>query len=444
MTFSIRPYLYIQALLWLIFFASIAYFNRFAADDFYFLSEIKIKNSFDIFHHLQFKWHGRFASNFLISYLLPMSHYPYFLLSYNLVSFGLLLLAIFRLLKNVAHYFSVEVKNLFFYAITLMSILFFSTLSPNDSWFWFTGSVVYFYSTIALLLLVSVFFKKEKNSWDYLLLVVSSIVIGGSNETMTVIVVLFLTGIVLKEKQTFRSSLPFIIAITLLSIGFLIIYFSEGTKLRDNITPDLSWQNVILYTGYATVKTLFFQFHKTFLPALFLAIPLMFSTIKRINKNNFQPIRKLLYACVIIGIVVFINHLIAVIPLGALSPERITTVSSVLIVILLIRYLFLLGSEIYISEKLKKVILGINTIGMIVFVVVTFEIHNNYARAYDKRMDDLAKIKKTIMHQKPIYLKPLPASGYLPSAEITTDTTHFLNVDLKRYFELNNALILEK
>ncbi|PIQ15967.1 MAG: hypothetical protein COW67_05690 [Flavobacteriales bacterium CG18_big_fil_WC_8_21_14_2_50_32_9] len=444
MTFSLRPYFYIQTLFWLFFFVSIAYFNRFAADDFYFLSEIKTKNSFDIFHNLQFGWHGRFSSNFLLAYLIPLNHYSYFLLSYNLVSFGLLLLAIFRLLKNAVHYFSVETKNLFFYALILMSILFFCTLSPNDSWFWFTGSVVYFYSTIALLLLLSVFFKKEKNSWDYLLLIVSSILIGGSNETMTIIVVLFLIGIVLKEKPTFRASLPFIIAITLLSIGFLIIYFSEGTKLRDNITPDLSWQNIILYTGYATVKTLFFQFHKTFLPALFLGIPFLFSTIIKTNKNNFQPIKELLYACIIIGIVVFINHLIAVIPLGALSPERITTVSSVLIVILLIRYLVLLGSKIHISERLKKVILATNTIGVMVFVVATFQIHKNYATAYDNRMEKLEKIKTTIKHQNPVYLQPLPASGYLPSAEITTDSTHFLNVDLKRYFELNNVLILEK
>lgn len=444
MAIFLRSYFYIQTLLWMFFFASTIYFNRFAADDFYFMSEIKTKSAYAIFHHLQFEWHGRFFSNFLLAYLIPLNQYSYFLLSYNLVSLGLLLFAIFRVLKNITHYFSIEIKNLFFYVIIVMSIFFFCTLLPNDSWFWFTGSVVYFYSTISLLLLLSVFFKKEKNSWDYLLLIVSSIVIGGSNETMTIIVVLFLTGFILKEKPTFSVSLPFIIAITFLLISFSIIYFSEGTKLRDNITPDLSWQNVILYTGYATVKTLFFQFHKTFLPALFLAIPLLFLNIKVTYNKKFKPIKELIFSCAIIGVVVFINHLIAVIPLGALSPERITTVSSILIVILLIRYLFLLGCEIHIPEKLKKVILATNTIGVIIFVVVTFQIHKNYAIAYDNRMQELTKIKTTNSQQNLVYLQPLPASGYLPSAEITTDSTHFLNVDLKRYFELKNVLILKE
>ncbi len=130
--------------------------------------------------------------------------------------------------------------------------------------------------------------------------------------------------------------------------------------------------------------------------------------------------------------------------MGALSPERITTVSSVLILILLLRYLILLGNKITISEKVKKVILLTNTIGMLIFVVVMFNRHKNYAEAYDARMEKLTKLKKTVSHQDPIYLEPLPVSGYIPTAEITTDTTHFLNVDLKNHFNLKNDLILRK
>lgn len=441
----IRPYLLIQVLLWSFFFISTAYFNRYAADDFYFISEIKNKSAVEIFNHLQFNWHGRFASNSLIVFLLPLTKFPYFLMVFNLSSCLLLYMAIARFTKNGANFYAINIKNKWLLAFLAMTVFFFLTLFPNDVWFWLTGSVVYLYSTIALFFLLSVFFKKEKNSRDYFLLVVSSIFISGSNEPMALILLLFLAIFAVKQPLQFKIQLPYPLSAVLLFLGFCVILFSSGTALRDELTPSLPWTKVILFTAYATVKSLLFKLHYTFIPAILLVFPFyILGTTAQFKSVNFRPVRELLYSLLLIVSIVIINHLIVVIPLGALSPDRATMVSSVLILLLLIRYLFLLGSEINISEKWKKIILGINTIGVFVFVVVTFQIHNNYATAYDKRMDELAKMKASITHQHPIYLKPLPYSGYLPSAEITTDTTHFLNVDLKRHFKLNNALILEE
>lgn len=441
----IHPYLLIQVLLWSFFFISTAYFNRYAADDFYFISEIKNKSAVEIFNHLQFNWHGRFASNLLIVLLLPLTKFSYFLMAFNLGSCLLLYMAIARLTKNGTNFYAINLKNKRLFAFLAMTVFFFLTLFPNDVWFWLTGSVVYLYSTIALFFLLSVFFKKEKNSGDYFLLVVSSIFISGSNEPMTLILLLFLAVFAVKQLLQFKIQLPYLLSAVLLFSGFCVIFFSSGTTLRDELTPSLPWTKVILFTAYATVKSLLFKLHYTFIPAILLAFPFyMLGTTAQFKSVNFRPVRELLYSLFLIVSIVIINHLIVVIPLGALSPDRATMVSSVLILLLLIRYLFLLGSEINISEKLKKTILAINTIGVLVFVVATFQIHNNYATAYDKRMDELAKMKASITHQHPIYLKPLPHSGYLPSAEITTDTTHFLNEDLKRHFKLNNALILEE
>lgn len=441
----IRPYLLIQVLLWSFFFISTAYFNRYAADDFYFISEIKNKSAVEIFNHLQFNWHGRFASNSLIAFLLPLTEFPYFLMIFNLSSCLLLYSAIARFTKNSASFYAINIKNKWLFAFLAMTVFFFLTLFPNDVWFWFTGSVVYLYSTIALFFLLSVFFKKEKNSGDYFLLVVSSIFISGANEPMALILLLFLVVFAVKQPLQFKIQLPYLLSAVLLFSGFCVIFFSSGTVLRDELTPSLPFSKLILFTSYATVKSLLFKLHYTFIPAILLAFPFyVLGTTAQFKSVNFHPVRELFYSLFLIVFIVIINHLIVVIPLGALPPDRATMVSSVLILLLLIRYLFLLGSEITISEKLKKMILGINTVAVLVFVIVTFRIHNNYASAYDKRMSELVKMKTNITHQDPIYLTPLPHSGYLPSAEITTDTTHFLNVDLKRHFKLNNALILEE
>lgn len=429
-------------LLWSFFFLSTAYFNRYAADDFYFLTEIKNKSAIEIFKHLQFEWNGRFFSNWILAWFIQWGESPYFLIVFNSISILLLYLGINRFLRKVTLFYQIKINNQNLLSFLFLTVFFFTSKAINDVWFWYSGAALYMSSTIALLFLLSVFFSKEKSFIDWVLLVVASMAIPGANEAMTIILLMFICWFLVFRKNQYK--IPLLVSAILLTICFLINYLGKGTAIRDNITPNLNWLDVILYTGYATVKTLFFQFHKTFLPALFLAIPIMFLSIPKIKSNKFHPLKELTFSCVMISIVVFINHIIAVIPLGALSPERITTVSSLLILILLTRYLYFLRSKIDISEKLKKAILVTNTVGVLVFVIVTFQIHQNYARAYDKRMEALGKIKTNIIHQQPVYLKALPNSGYLPSAEITTDTTHFLNVDLKKHFKLNNALILEQ
>ena len=124
----IRPYLIIQILLWSFFFITTAYFNRYAADDFYFISEIKNKSSVEIFSHLQFNWHGRFASNLLIAYLLPLTKFPYFLMVFNLSSGLLLYWAIARLTKNVASFYAINLKNKRLIAFLAMTVFFFLKL----------------------------------------------------------------------------------------------------------------------------------------------------------------------------------------------------------------------------------------------------------------------------------------------------------------------------
>lgn len=442
MQLLLKKYYLFQTLLWGFFFVSTAYFNRFAADDFYFINEIKAKSSYDIFYHLQFNWNGRYFSNAILAWCIQWGSSPSFLMIFNLISILLLYLSINRLVNKVVLLYNINLKQRSFIAFIILSVFFFTSKAVNDVWFWYSGAAIYLSTTIALFLLLSVLITPKKTPVDFMILIMASTAIPGANEAMAIILILFFIFwlVVIKPK----NKLPILLALTIMLIGFFINYSGNGTAYRDKITPSLNAMDVVLYTGYATVKTLFFQFHKTFLPALILALPLIFLRIKIKDKERFNPIKEFIFSSILISGVVFINHLIAVIPLGALSPERITIVSSVLILILLLRYLILLGNKITISEKAKKVILLTNTIGMLIFVVVMFNRHKNYAEAYDARMEKLIKLKKTVSHQDPIYLEPLPVSGYIPTAEITTDTTHFLNVDLKNHFNLKNDLILRK
>ena len=89
--FNTRFLILFQGLLFLIFLLTTAFFNRFAADDYYFIGELLSKSPTELFNHLNTEWHGRWTSNFVIVHLMNSNSIPFFLTLFNLVTlFGLL------------------------------------------------------------------------------------------------------------------------------------------------------------------------------------------------------------------------------------------------------------------------------------------------------------------------------------------------------------------
>ena len=76
-------------------------------------------------------------------------------------------------------------------------------------------------------------------------------------------------------------------------------------------------------------------------------------------------------------------------------------------------------------------------IGLIVVNVYFGIIHFQYAKAVDERIDFIMTHDKTT-----IYVKPLPYSGYIYSAEITNDKTSFKNQHLKNGLGIKNDILL--
>ena len=425
----------IQALLFLLFLLITSYFNRFSADDFHFIGELKSSSFKGIYTHLYSDWHGRWTSNLLI-YLLKFSATPLFLMSFNLLSFGLLYSGILQLLKVMNSNYQLSLNRLsrFIYTGVFISILFFCTVSPDDSWFWFTSSIVYFFSTIAFFWALTIYLKKRNTILDYIIYTLCLTYIGGSNEPLTFFIILSLLFLIFKRIKTSTA----ILGVILIGSSFLINYLSSGTVYRDNITPSLSFVDVILYSVYGTLKLLFFSIYKTFIPALILAYPFYLLGKKQTTPiNMFNPIASLWKSLGLIIAVILLNQLIVVYALGSLPPDRSTISSSIVTSIILIRYLFLLGN--YHREKYKPLnpILIFSVVGLICFNGYFGYLHYQYAQAVDLRIDHISSCNNEL-----IVVYPLPESGYLHSAEITTDTKHHTNKHLKKGVGLNKDIIL--
>ncbi|MGB0882128.1 MAG: DUF6056 family protein [Vicingaceae bacterium] len=428
-----------QAILFCLFLLTTFYFNRFAADDYYFIGELKTKSLSEIYSNLYLKWNGRWTYNFFVLFFLKFNSTSFFLPLYNLLTIGTLYLGIHKLLQsvNTFYHFNFSLKKVTIYSAIALSTLFFCTMEPNDTWLWYTSSVAYLWSVSAFFWGASTFFKLKKNILDYLIVIICSVYIGGSTEPLSIFIILTLVFLLYKKKNVSIGA----IALITLASSFLINYFSPGTEFRDELTPNLSLLDLILYTGYGTLKFTFLSIHKTFIPALFLSLPFYILGKQHNNQlvKNFNPTKSLLKSLGIIAITIVLNQLMVTYVLGGLAPDRATISSSIVITIITIRYLFLFGVYHQKEIKLLKPILVINVIALLCFSTYYFNVHQSYAQAIDERLKQIIQSEKKL-----IEVPPLPKSGYIFNAEITSDTSNFRNQHLKQGLNKEVNIVLKK
>jgi len=427
----------LQAVLFIIFLLVTFFFNRFAVDDFHFIGELRNSSFEDIYNHLYNDWHGRWTSNFLLIYFLQYHETSFFLMVYNVLSIGLLYIGIVSLAKSINTYYKLNFQKnkVLIYSGVFLSVFFFCTISPNDTWLWYTSSIVYLWSSISLFFALKILFIERKRFFDYILFGFSLIYVGGSNEPLTSFIAISLLILIFKKIEIKIS----ILGLVLISISFLINYMSPGTIQRDLITPSLGVVDLILYSGYSTIKFALFSIPQTFIPALFLAIPfyLLGKTLSTHIFKKFNPMKDLGMSLLAIILVVYLNHLMVVFALGGLAPDRSGIASSIFIAIIITRYFFLLGNAHQHKFELMKYIIVLNVIGLMVFNVYFFNIHRNYAKAVDERIDFIMTHDKTTIH-----VRPLPYSGYIYSAEITDNNGDFKNQHLKNGLGIKNDIVL--
>ena len=428
----------LQAILFVTFLLITFFFNRFAVDDYYFIGELNTSSFKEIYNHLYNEWHGRWTSNFLLLFLLEFNKVPLFLFAYNLFSVGLLYLGASRMLSSINTYYQLnfEKRTVLTYSIVFVTVLFFCTVSANDTWLWYTSSIVYLWSVTAFFFGMSILIKKEINFLDWLIILVCSIYIGGANEPVAIACILVLSISLIKGYRY-----PKIWISLLLVLGaFLINYLSPGTQHRDDITEPLGNFDPWLYSGYATVDYLFRNFHTTFLPALFLSLPFyLLGKQTTASFTKFHPVKQLFISLLLIGFVTFFNQMLAVQALGSLPPHRASMMSTVFIALVMVRYLFLLGN--YHQEKYKKLkyLLILNVTVLIGFNLYFANIHSHYAKAVDGRNGYIQ-----ICRSQLIQVEPLPNSGYIYSAEISGDQDNFKNQHLKKGLGINKDIVMVK
>lgn len=428
----------VQAILFVLFLIITNWFNRYAADDYFFIGELNTKSFKEVYHYLYYVWHGRWSSNFLFLAFLELRNVPYFLMGYFLISYSFLIYGIYFLFKqiNTKYRLLLKQQQLILYAFIGFGVFFFCTVNPNETWFWYVSSGVYFWSITSFVFAIAIYFKDKKNVLNYIIYTITLLFVAGSNEPLTAFLGLFFVYQLIKSKSKKINSISLFIII----VSFSVNYLSPGTLNRDEITPNLGLVNWVLYVGYGSIKYTLFTCYKTFIPAILFAVPFYnLGKLSHFKPSHFKPVQQLCYSIIALVIVVIINETLVITVLGGLSPDRAQVSASLFIAFIIIRYVFLFGASRHHKTAVIRSFICFNIIGLITFNIFFFKVHQYYAKKYDERIEFIT----TPTSQKLIEVSPLPYSGYIYNAELKRNANYFVNQHLKSGLGINADLVLK-
>ncbi|MCX6295448.1 MAG: DUF6056 family protein [Bacteroidetes bacterium] len=442
----------------------LCYFNRLATDDFYFIWDVRNQGIIKGVTSQYMQWCGRFAATFFMDIFykgfdIQQSYYSLF----PFISASLLLAGVYFLLKNIGRkLFLTFSKSQFLLAsASFTAMLFFLSFDIGESWFWFCGMSSYLWSIIAFVW-GCVFLSNSKYKILSLFgAIFCFIYIGGSSEVYSAIFGLFFTVLLfknylkLKDIRIFLSkkrNKKLVFIYTVFAISFLIFLIAPGNYLRDSLFPE----HKFFYSFFITAKS-FIKFGILYLPFKLVYILTFVSPFLLIGEScksfpidNFKiPFRTFFYKISIAFVVIlFIFYWMVAYVMVESGPPRVLFLVSFLLSIYCCCIFFFVGYKGILNKKYFEVfkitglVLGF---GMMIFLIFSqYKTASTYAKAYDLRIDYILELNNRIEKDTVIILTPLPPSGMLYSSEITNDTSHFTNKELRLGYKLKYHVISEK
>ncbi len=435
--------------------------SRLATDDYYFISDIKNHGTFEQVWFQYFNWSGRHTATLTINIL-----YNLFKLEqqyYNilpLINYVLLLMGSFLLIKKVFKKIKLKANGteLFLTATFFIFLLFFLSYDIGESWFWYCGYSSYLWSIIAFIWGVAFLISSKNKNLTTIISSICFIYVGGTSEIYSSLFSLaFIVYFIYKQKNSdniksfINEHKNQLIVFLLFSISFLVCIIAPGNYLRDELFPEHKFSSAIFITAKAFVKFLIIYLPSKIPYIIAFSFPfiLIGNKISEDTTSHSIPIKSILKRISIVFIItMLVFFLLVAYVMMETGPARIlffiTFIFSTYISICAfsIGYYKLLSKKYFVLLKIGSY--GLMSSILVFHLVNQYKITTYYKNKNDERIDQLVALNKTIQKDTLIYLKPLPPSGMLYSAEITADTNHFTNKELKLGYNLNFHVAVEK
>jgi hypothetical protein len=445
-------------IIFIILYSILSYYNRIAVDDFYFLAFLKEHGILGGAIVTYNTWSGRWVSSLLNAFVISFYPFKYFLFVYGLLVFALFIYSVKRCIHNLKKIFRWDNINFWkelHIAIFIVSAFFYSTIKIDETWFWLCSTCVFLLSMILFFLGTSALIAIKGGVFNTLLIMISFTLIGGSSEpfALTVLLLLLLFGLAnffdminFNLPQTFLNK-RFYIAFICCLTSFVFLYSAEGNRVRESFFAEIS----IWYSFFLNIKTtgmIIVLRLPLIIPFVILfSIPAYYLGYLNSTENINKKIIKLRIAFIMI--LYFASIYIYQLPITYITQD----IGAYRTLFPITFFSLLAGFGIFYnlglgglgkSSRVHSIVLFsliavccLNTYSLISQLIIL----PKYAEAYDKRIVYLNKNKANI---NPIIIEPLPESGLLYSAEISTDSSYFTNQHLKKGLGLKSVVIVSR
>lgn len=436
-------------MIFIVMFVILAVNNRIAHDDYY---SIYIVNKFGIIDSVIFQynnWCPRYFSVFISFVVACLSHHKFVLMFYNISLLLLICVSVYFLVRNGIGFIENPVKvkrcRLLNISIFIVSAIFYSSIKIGETWFWLASSSTYLLSIIVLLLAVAFIINGKTNTTSYIIVIFSSLFIGGSNGSLSLFILLFqliIIGLLLKNKYGNATKKSYNkdyllnkIGISFISclLAFIVLYLGPGNKVRESCFDSIGIFESVLLNFKTTGMIIFLRLPHIAIYLVIFSIPVYWIGMQKKEVISMRVfLKKLVLSTLFLGISIFLFQLPITYKTQDIAADRALFPLS----IILLLYSFYLSYNLARTKMLLEgVVFRIILTSLLIITSLNIKnliVQNKITKAYSVAYDNRINILKESTFRETIVLEPLPNSGFLYSAEISSDTKHFNNQHLKQ------------
>jgi hypothetical protein len=438
----------------------LGYYNQFASDDY---GLIYVKDTYGMWggtKYMYFNW-STIWTNFLFAFpLIQFLQSTGSLFWYTLILISLLLFSVYKILSFIFSSFSVK-ANWFTrlnFTILFCATFFFLSFNKGESWFWITCSVEYLFSIVVLLLGVCTIISKSTSALNYFITALLFVYVGSCVLPLVLAVYVgFICYYCFMFSKNNRGVKKYLVkkmsfAFMCFVISSVVMFFGPGKEKRMETLADPEISTGLLMGMKSIGKITLYDMPYVF--PFFILFAILWGFLGNCLKNSGGQVlrrgslKKFLFftACsfTLLGLLtVFPASYI----LSDTPPYRALTQVYFGLAVICSTGGFVIGNHFIFSKKFNAILFVSSSLLLIFFIGETgysqFNITSKYSEALDKRIKLLNDLNCN-GNKKLVVLEKLPPSGMLYSAEISTDSLHYNNVNLKKGLKLNFNVKLEE
>ncbi len=402
--FSQQGLLWLTAILFLFLVLLLCFFNRLAADDFYFLYAQQQLGTLACVKYCYATFSGRWMAYSLTCGALQFANAPYFLLVFGILTVSFIGLAIGNLIRRTNELVGMKMKRkeIVLHSVLLLCTFFFVNFGIAETWFWYTSVCSYLLSLGALIFLITELSKSKLNFSSFLILIVFPLFIGGASESFAVIGILALLFIFIlsfsahpKLRKLVKTNhrLKLGIALVLLTVSLTITALAPGNSIRLSMLPHPTVSSQLIAPFKAFAKVGFLTFKNQFVFLLLFSFPWFYLGYKQretVLISGIDFIRKFKLIFIALLVLLFILILPSSLILNETPPVRALEQFSFVLCFAAALLFYAAGKQVYIAPKRVDLMSRLCTWMMILFLLTCifnqYQITGKYAEMYDTRI----------------------------------------------------------